>query len=203
MCVVCTSFLRLRSRAKRDGVNVGKREAQRILQPYPDRVNTSIASPARERKSITFEAFVAIWERDYLSLSKASTRSGAKSYLKRLKAAFGKKDMRQIDAGDIQWMIAKSISDGLSPKTLRNVWGTVSLIWQAALAQKFVDAALPKPKLPRRPRTKPRSLPCKMSATSSPLVRESTGFSIGLQPRQVYGLARLQESSCPTSMAKA
>jgi integrase len=141
---------------KHDGVNVGKREAQRILQPYIDRVNTSIASPARERKSITFEAFAVIWERDYLSLSKASTRSGARSYLKRLKAAFGKKDMRQIDAGDIQRVIAKSMSDGLSPKTVRNIWSTVSLIWQAALAQKFVDTVLPKPKLPRRPRTKPR-----------------------------------------------
>lgn len=45
------------------------------LQPYVDRVNASIASPAIERKSITFEAFAEIWKRDYLSLSKPSTQA--------------------------------------------------------------------------------------------------------------------------------
>ena len=83
-----------------------KREAQRLLQPYLDRVNSSLAAPVRERKIATFEGFAAIWERDYLSLSKPSTQSGTRSYLKRLKAAFGQKDMRQIDAGDIQRLIS-------------------------------------------------------------------------------------------------
>jgi integrase len=131
---------------------IGKREAQRLLQPYVDRVNVALAQPVRERKSATFEAFAAIWERDYLSLSKPSTQSGAKSYLKRLKTAFGRKDMRAIDAGDIQRFIASCVKESLDPKTIRNHWGTVSLIWNAALAQKYVDALLPKPKLPRRPK---------------------------------------------------
>ncbi len=141
----------------KDGERVTtKRQAQRLLQPYLDRVNSSITSPARERKSATFEAFAAIWERDYLSLSKPSTQSSAKSNLKRLRAAFGRKDMREIDAGQMQRLIASATSEGLSPKTVRNLWGTVSLIWQAALAQKFVDAMLPKPKLPRKAKSKPR-----------------------------------------------
>ena len=132
-----------------------KRDAQRLLQPYLDRVNSSLAAPARERKSATFEGFAEIWERDYLSLSKPSTQSSTRSYLKRLKAAFGKKDMRQIDAGDIQRLISESMLE-LDPKTIRNMWGTVSLIWNAALAQKYVDAMLPKPKLPRKAKKKPR-----------------------------------------------
>ncbi len=131
---------------------IGKREAQRLLQPYVDRVNVALAAPVRERKSATFEAFAEIWERDYLSLSKPSTQSGAKSTLKRLKAAFGRKDMRAIDAGDIQRFIASSMAEGLDPKTIRNHWGMVSLIWNAALAQRYVDALLPKPKLPRKPK---------------------------------------------------
>jgi integrase len=135
---------------------IGKREAQRLLQPYVDRVNVALAAPVRERKSATFEAFAEIWERDYLSLSKPSTQSGAKSTLKRLKTAFGRKDMRAIDAGDLQRYIASSMADGLDPKTIRNHWGTVSLIWNAALAQKYVDAVLPKPKLPRRLKKKAR-----------------------------------------------
>lgn len=58
--------------------------------------------------------------------------------------------MRQIGAGDIQRFVAASVAEGLAPKTVRNQWGVVSLIWNAALAQKYVDAMLPKPKLPRR-----------------------------------------------------
>jgi hypothetical protein len=46
-------------------------------------------------------------------------------------------------------------SKGVDPKTIRNVWGVVSLIWNAALAQKYVDAMLPNPKFPRKPRKKP------------------------------------------------
>lgn len=129
---------------------IGKREAQRLLQPHVDRVNFSLSVTGSERKSATFEAFAAIWERDYLSLSKSSTQSGARSSMKRLKAAFGAKDMRQIDAGDVQRFVAASVAEGLEPKTVRNLWGVVSLIWNAALAQKYVDAMLPKPKLPRR-----------------------------------------------------
>ena len=140
--------------SKKDGIATGKREAQRLLQPYVDRANTALAAPVRERKSSTFEAFAEIWERDYLSLSKPSTQSGTKSTLKRLRAAFGRKDMRAIDAGDIQRFIATGAAQGLDPKTLRNHWGTISLIWSAALAQKFVDSLLPKPKLPRRSKKK-------------------------------------------------
>jgi integrase len=144
------------SPVKTEEKTIGKREAQRLLQPYVDRVNVALAEPVRERKSATFEAFAEIWERDYLSLSKPSTQSGARSTLKRLKAAFGRKDMRAIDAGDIQRFIAAGMSEGLDPKTIRNHWGTVSLIWNAALAQRYVDALLPKPKLPRRPKKKAR-----------------------------------------------
>jgi integrase len=139
----------------RNGEKVtGKREAQRLLQPHVDRVNFALSKPDSERKAATFEGFAEIWERDYLSLSKPSTQSSAKSNLKRLKAAFGQRDMRTIDAGIIQRYIAASLKDGLDPKTIRNHWGTVSLIWNAALAQKYVDAVLPKPKLPRRPKVK-------------------------------------------------
>jgi integrase len=71
-----------------------------------------------------------------------------------LKAALGRKDMRAIDAGDIQRFIAAGTAEGLDPKTIRNHWGTASLIWNAALAQRYVDALIPKPKLPRRAKKK-------------------------------------------------
>jgi hypothetical protein len=46
---------------KPDGTQMTKREAQRILQPYVDRANSSLGTPARERKSATFDAFAQIW----------------------------------------------------------------------------------------------------------------------------------------------
>jgi hypothetical protein len=70
---------------------VTKREAQKLLQPYVDRVNAALSASIRERKSATFEAFAAIWERDYLSQSKPSTQSGAKSCLKRLRQPSAKR----------------------------------------------------------------------------------------------------------------
>jgi integrase len=139
-----------------DGNDMTKREAQRLLQPYVDRVNASISAPGREHKSATFEAFSKIWERDYLSLSKPSTQCTMRGQLKRLIAAFGKKDMRQIDAADLQRIIAKMEAEGKDPKTTHNLWATVRLIWEAALAQKYADSLLPKPKLPRLSKKKPR-----------------------------------------------
>jgi len=141
---------------KSDGSEMTKREAQRLLQPYVDRVNASISAPAREHKSITLEAFSKVWDRDYLSLSKPSTRCTMRGHLKRLVTALGKKDMRQIDAGDLQRVIASMEAEGLEPKTIRNFWATVRLIWGAALAQKYVDSLLPKPKLPRLLKKRPR-----------------------------------------------
>ena len=138
------------------GREMTKREASRLLQPYVDRVNSSISTATRERRSATFEAFSEIWERDYLCLSKPSTQCTVRGQLKRLKAAFGKKDIRQIDAGTLQRVIAAMEAEGLEAKTIRNLWATVRLIWEAALAQKYVDNLLPKPKLPRISKKKPR-----------------------------------------------
>lgn len=131
---------------KPDGTHVRKSEAKNLLQPYLNRVNEQNAFPS----------IADIWERDYLVLSKPSTQSSVRTHLRLLKAEFAMKDMRAIDAGDIQRLIAKLTRDGETPKTIRNVWGTVRLIWEAALAQKFVDATLPKPKLPRNVKKKPR-----------------------------------------------
>jgi integrase len=151
---------------------VTKRQAQKLLQPYLDGVNTSISAPVRERKNITLTAFAETWKKDYLSLSKRSTQSGMLCHVKRLGDTLGEKDMREIGAGDIQKIISAMNGEGLNPKTVRNLWGVVSLIWAAALAQKYVDAVLPKPKLPRRLKTKPRFF---LLADVAKIIAASTG----------------------------
>lgn len=141
---------------KMDGAEMRKREALRLLQPYVDRVNSSLSMPAKEHRSATFEAFGKIWVRDYLALSKPSTQATMRGHVKRLTAAFGSKDMRQIGTADLQRLIAAMDTEGYEPKTIRNLWATVRLIWDAALAQGFVDRVLPKPKLPRAFKKTPR-----------------------------------------------
>lgn len=133
--------------------NVSRRGAKRLL-PYVDLANLAISDVTRGR-SATFEAFAGTWERDYLSQAKPATQSSTRSCLKRLKAEFGRKEMWQIDAGDIQRMIANLSAQGLTAKTIRNIWGVTSLIWNAALSQRYVDAMLPKPKLPRKRKRRP------------------------------------------------
>ena len=119
-------------------------------------MNTQSTFPSRERKTATFEGFATIWENDYLILSKPSTQSSVRTQLRSLKAEFGTKNMRTIDAGDVQRLISRLTREGREPKTIRNLWGTISLIWRAALAQRFVDSTLPKPKLPRAVKKRPR-----------------------------------------------
>jgi integrase len=138
-----------------DGTQMTKREAQRLLQPYVDRVNSSLSEPAREHKSATFEAFSKIWERDYLCLSKPSTQATMRGHVKRLSQAFGHKEMRQIGTADLQRVIAAMDAEGYEAKTIQNLWATARLIWDAALAQGYIDRALPKPKLPRASRKTP------------------------------------------------
>lgn len=157
------------SPAKMGDTKISKRDAMRLLQPHLDMVNSGAL---QSRKSITFDAFAIVWERDYLTLQKPATQSATKSYLKRLRAAFGPRDMRSINSGDLQRLIASSLGEGLSPKTVRLLWSTVSQIWQAAHAQAYVDAVLPKPKLPRNPKKKPRFFTLNDAAR---IIAESTG----------------------------
>jgi len=64
--------------------------------------------------------------------------------------------MRQISPSDLQRVIAAMDAEGYEPKTIRNLWATVRLVWDAALAQGYVDRVLSKPKLPRASRKQPK-----------------------------------------------
>lgn len=137
-----------------DGTTTTEREAQRLLQPIIDKVNSSIASPATARKSATFTTSTEVWERDYLSLCKPATRASERSNLKRLRSFFDPKDMRLIEDGDLQRFVASCTAEPEDHPQLR---GTASRLWDAAFEQKYVDAVLEKPTLPRRRRPKARS----------------------------------------------
>ncbi|MFZ0279227.1 MAG: tyrosine-type recombinase/integrase [Candidatus Sulfotelmatobacter sp.] len=140
--------IQLCPRVKPDGSKTTEREALHLLQPHLNKENARIGTPVEEIKTITFDAFAEVWKSDYLSTYKASTQASMKSVLKRLSVVFGQTEMRKITAADSQRFVARMKGDRTNPKTIRNVWGVVSLIWHAALEQTFVDAVLPTPKLP-------------------------------------------------------
>jgi integrase len=135
---------------------MSKREASRKLRPILDKVNAAAFNPTPTKKSIALDAFTEIWKRDVLSLKEPSTQPTMRGHVERLKERFGARDMRSITAGDIRQFIAIRKIMGNGPKTLRNLWITIRLIWTAAKKQDFVDDTPAKPDLPGRTKTKPR-----------------------------------------------
>jgi len=141
---------------KPDGSKVTKTDARLKLQPHIDRVNNQTLFSIHERKTATFREFSDIWEHDYVSLWKPATQSAVMSNLRLLRLHWYERDMRSIGAGDVQRLIAQMKKDGKKPHTIRNVWGIINQIWKAALDQRYVDAVLPKPQLPRNVKPKPK-----------------------------------------------
>src|SRR5579872_1246926 len=97
---------------KPNGEEMRKREALRLLQPYVDRVNSSISTPGHEHKTASFVMFAGVWERDYLCLSKPSTQATMRGHARRLKALFRSKEIRQIGPADVQRLIANMDAEG-------------------------------------------------------------------------------------------
>ncbi len=137
---------------KEDGTAVSKREALRLLQPHVDRVNASIATPKEEIKRIGFQDFTKVWKRDCLALSKPSTQASMNSHVTRITKIFGNRDMRTIEAAEIQSFISSLKESGLAPKTVRNTWITIRLIWALAKTQGYVSQLPERPKLPKNTR---------------------------------------------------
>jgi integrase len=153
---------------KPDGVKMTYTEAKRAFEPYLKRANDSaLSAPIQEQKRATLKRFVEeVFERDYVPMFKPSTKAGIKGHLARLVSALGDRDMREIRTGDIQRIVTAMVQEGkqakigrpsrvYAPKTVRNFWGTVSLLWNAALAHEVVGSMLVRPKLPKNTRKEP------------------------------------------------
>jgi len=79
-----------------------------------------------------------------------------RGHVKRRKSFFGSKELRQITVADVQRLVAKMEAEGYHPKTIRNLWVTTRLMWNAAFAQGYVDRIIPRPKLPQASKKRPR-----------------------------------------------
>ena len=108
----------------------------------------------RAKPTATFAKFAALWESTVLPQHKRSTQITIRSQLrKHLVPFFGDRLLKDIDAQLIQRFVANVQA---SPKTVRNLKATISMMWSSAKAWGYVahDAlhgvVLPKPRRARQ-----------------------------------------------------
>ncbi len=116
---------------------------------------SSINDPGyRARPIATFAEFAERWESIVLVQHKPSTRATMQSQIRKyLVPAFGNFELRDVQAESVQSFIAGL---DLSPKTVRNIFITLQLMWKSARAWRYVShnaldgVVLPKPRRSRR-----------------------------------------------------
>jgi integrase len=110
-----------------------RRLAQRELQARLDTVN----SPCyRARPTATFSQFVTRWQATVLTQHKPSTQATIRSHLRKyLVPGFGTLSMRDIQPETIQRFLSGL---NVSPKTVRNIYATLQMIWRSARAWRYV-----------------------------------------------------------------
>jgi hypothetical protein len=128
-----------------------RRLAFRELQARLDTVN----SPSyRARPTATFSQFVTRWEATVLTQHKPSTQATIRSQVRKyLVPNFGTVSLRDVHPEGIQRFLSGLT---VSPKTVRNLYATLQMIWRSARAWRYVahDAldgiVLPKQRRARR-----------------------------------------------------
>jgi integrase len=108
-----------------------RRLAERALEQRLAEVNSLTYQP---KPTATFREFAAKWQRDVLTQLKPSTGSADRSRIKKhLLPELGDLCMKDISSQRIQAMIARKQGQ-LSPKSIRNLIATLSIMWTQARA---------------------------------------------------------------------
>jgi integrase len=116
--------------------------AKRALRELVDRANNYEPLALRSRmigKSATpFSVFAAHWQADVLIHKKASTAATVRGHINNLIIpTFGKVPMGDLDSERIQKFL-NGLTGHSSPKTVKNIWTTIRIMWNSALAWKYV-----------------------------------------------------------------
>lgn len=111
-----------------------KRLAMRALDKIVSPLNETSYRP---KHRISFKEFSDKWSQTILPNHKPSTQASMKSCLKRLNESFGQRLLSEIRMETIQmWTTAQA---DLSAKTVRNILGTMQLMWKTAKSWEYVD----------------------------------------------------------------
>ena len=126
--------------------------AKRALREHVDRANdyqpTAVKSQTMGKAATPFAVFAARWQAEILVHKKASTAATVKGHINNsLIPAFGKLAVGDIDSERVQSFLNRLVGKA-SPKTVKNVWTTLRIMWNSAVAWKYVTGEL-RVELPR------------------------------------------------------
>jgi integrase len=120
--------------------------ARRALRDYVDRANDYqplvVKTQMMGKASTPFSVFAARWQAEVLVHKKASTAATIKGHINGLLIpAFGKLAMGDLDSERVQSFLNRLVGK-VSPKTVKNVWTTLRIMWNSAVAWKYVTGEL-------------------------------------------------------------
>jgi integrase len=120
--------------------------AKRALREHVDRANDyqpiAVESQTMGKAATPFAVFAARWQEEVLVHKKASTAATVKGHINNsLIPAFGKLAMGDIDSERVQSFLNRRVGK-VSPKTVKNVWTTLRIMWNSAVAWKYVTGEL-------------------------------------------------------------
>jgi len=120
--------------------------AKRALREHVDRANDyqpiAVKSQTMGKAATPFAVFAARWQEDVLVHKKASTAATVKGHINNsLIPAFGKFAMGDIDSERVQSFLNRLVAKA-SPKTVKNVWTTLRIMWNSAVAWKYAAGEL-------------------------------------------------------------
>jgi len=120
--------------------------ARRALRDYTDKANNyqphAVKVLQMGKTATHFSVFAERWQQEVLIHKKASTAAGVKSHINTLLIpAFGKLAMGDVDSEQVQAFL-NGLAEKISPKSIKNVWTTLRIMWNSAVAWKYVTGEL-------------------------------------------------------------
>lgn len=120
--------------------------ARRALREYVDKANNYqplvVKSQTMGKASTPFSVFAQRWQDEVLIHKKASTAPTMKGHINNmLIPAFGKLAVGDVDSERVQSFLNRLVGK-TSPKTVKNVWTTLRIMWNSAVAWNYVTGEL-------------------------------------------------------------
>jgi integrase len=125
--------------------------AKRALQ---ERISFVNSLKYRAKTALSFREFAQRWQDTVMVQHKPSTRSTVRSHIRKyLVPAFGKLEMSELGTEGVQSLIAGL---SLAPKTVRNIFITLQLMWKSAKSWGYVSHGMDGIVLPKARRSRRR-----------------------------------------------
>ena len=120
--------------------------AKRALRDYVDRANNyqpqAMKVQQMGKAAVPFAVFAARWQEEVLIHKKASTAATVKGHINNLLLpAFGKLAVGDVDSERVQSFLNRLVGK-MSAKTVSNVWTTIRIMWNSAVAWKYAAGEL-------------------------------------------------------------